>query len=108
MADVVVRPVRLGDQATWRDMRAALYGEDSSLFPEVRAFFAGHPPIAAVFIAEAGRLIGFLELSVRNYAEGCISSPVAYVEGLYVEADYRRRKVGRALMRAAEDWAKSQ
>ncbi|MGE0238147.1 MAG: N-acetyltransferase family protein [Parvibaculaceae bacterium] len=107
MADVVVRPARLDDRAAWRDMRAALYGEDPSHLPEIEDFFAGRSAIAAVFIATAGEPVGFIELSLRNYAEGCGTSPVAYVEGLHVEADHRRRKIGRALMRAAEAWAKA-
>jgi aminoglycoside 6'-N-acetyltransferase I len=105
MPDVVVRPVRPEDRTSWHDMRAALYGEDPSLLPEIEAFFAGHSPIAAVFVAEDRVPVGFLELGLRNCAEGCRTSPVAYVEGLYVAADYRRRKIGRSLIRAAEDWA---
>ena len=65
-------------------MRAALYGEDPSLLPEIEAFFAGQLPIAAVFVAEDRVPVGFIELGLRDYAEGCRTSPVAYVEGLYV------------------------
>jgi aminoglycoside 6'-N-acetyltransferase I len=109
MADVVVRPARPEDKAAWHEMRGALYGEDHSLLPEIEEFFAGHSAMAAVFIAESdGEPIGFIELGLRNYAEGCRTSPVAYVEGLYVEADYRRRKVGQALVRVGESWAKAQ
>ena len=106
MQDVVVRPVQPDDRTSWCDMRAVLYGEDPSLVPEIEAFFAGHSSLAAVFIAEDGVPVGFVELGLRNYAEGCRTSPVAYVEGLYVAADYRRRKIGQSLIRAAEDWAK--
>jgi aminoglycoside 6'-N-acetyltransferase I len=106
MRDVVVRPAQPEDRTSWCDMRAALYGEDPSLQPEIEAFFAGHSPLAVVFIAEDRVPVGFVELGLRNYAEGCRTSPVAYVEGLYVAADYRRRKIGQSLIRAAEDWAK--
>jgi aminoglycoside 6'-N-acetyltransferase I len=56
-----------------------------------------------VFVADrpgTGRLAGFLE------AEGCSSSPVAYIEGWYVDPDHRRCGVGTALVRAAEEWAR--
>ena len=36
------------------------------------------------------------------------SSPVAYVEAWYVDSDVRRQGIGRALFRAAEDWARAQ
>jgi aminoglycoside 6'-N-acetyltransferase I len=48
-----------------------------------------------------------VEVGLRNYAEGCESSPVGYVEGWYVDQSVRRQGVGRALIRAAEDWARS-
>lgn len=107
MADVVVREMRPEDRAAWRDMRAALFGEDPSLIADVEGYFAGDPMIARAFIAEVGRPLGFVELSLRNYAEGCASSPVPYVEGLYVAEDARRHDVGRLLMAAAEDWARA-
>lgn len=106
MSDIIVRPVRPEDKAVWRDMRAALYGEDPSLLADVEGYFAGDPMIAAAFIAEDGRPLAFIELSLRNYAEGCASSPVPYIEGLYVGEGQRRRNVGRLLVAAAEDWAR--
>ncbi|MGE3874466.1 MAG: N-acetyltransferase family protein [Parvibaculaceae bacterium] len=106
MPDIVVRPARRVDGAIWRDMRAALYGESPSLLAEIEDYFIGNSSIAAAFIAETGLPIGFVELGLRNYAEGCNTSPVAYVEGLYVKTGHRRRKIGAALVQAAEDWAK--
>jgi aminoglycoside 6'-N-acetyltransferase I len=56
----------------------------------------------------ADRPLGFAELSLRSIAEGCHSSPVAYLEGWFVEESERRRGVGAALLRAAEEWARAQ
>jgi aminoglycoside 6'-N-acetyltransferase I len=66
-------------------------------------------PDAVVFVAEreGGRgLAGFAEVATRPYADGCETSPVAYLEGWYVDPDARRHGVGRALVRAAEGWAR--
>jgi aminoglycoside 6'-N-acetyltransferase I len=62
---------------------------------------------AAVFVspAERGALAGFVEVALRPWAEGCHSSPVGYVEGIYVEPAKRGRGIGEALLRAAEVWA---
>jgi aminoglycoside 6'-N-acetyltransferase I len=65
--------------------------------------------IEAVFLAErpSGGLCGFVETSIRPWADGCESRPVGYIEGWYVDPDMRRRGVGRALVEAAEAWARS-
>jgi len=63
----------------------------------------------AVFVAcapDAG-CIGFLEAWLREYAEGASSSPVGYIEGWYVEEDYRCKGVGALLVAAAEGWTRS-
>ena len=63
----------------------------------------------AVFVAERteGGLCGFVEAALRSRADGCDSSPVGYIEGWYVDENFRRRGVGRALVDAAEAWARS-
>ena len=63
-----------------------------------------------MLIAEAagGEAVGFAELSIRPYAEGCRTDRVAFLEGWYVVPAARRRGVGRELVAAAEEWARSQ
>lgn len=64
----------------------------------------------AVFLAqECGFPVGFLQCQLRrDYVEGSASSPVAYLEGVYVREEYRRRKIAARLLRSAEDWALEQ
>ncbi len=58
---------------------------------------------------ENGALIGFLEVGLRSHADGCNPArPVGYVEGWFVQENFRNRGVGRELMRSAEDWARAQ
>ena len=46
---------------------------------------------------------------MRSHADGCDTRyAVGSVEGWYVERQYQRQAVGRALMAAAEDWARSE
>ena len=51
-------------------------------------------------------LRGCIEVSLRDDAEGCQTSPVAYIEGWYVDENIRRRTLGTRLVQAAEAWAR--
>jgi aminoglycoside 6'-N-acetyltransferase I len=114
---IQVRHVGRHDAAQWTALRAALWPEDGlgSHAAEVERFFAeprrgpGTMP-EAVLVAETGgsaaALVGFAEVSRRAYAEGCETSPVGFLEGWFVVPERRRQGVGRALVAAAEAWAR--
>lgn len=105
-----VRRVAPGDRDEWRRMRDALWPHASAEHAEeIEACLAAPDAAAAVFVAAraGGGLGGLLELRLRDFAEGCVSSPVAYVEGWWVDPDARVQGVGAALMRAAEQWARA-
>ena len=55
-----------------------------------------------------GGLCGFAEIGSRPFAEGCQSSPVAYLEGIWVDPDARRCSVALSLVGQAEKWARSE
>src|SRR5688572_590441 len=102
-----VRRATRADATVWARMRHALWpdADFAGLAAETGEYFAGRLPMPLeVLLAEdeAGRVVGFAELSIRNYAEDCETDRVAYLEGWYVEPHARRRGVGRALVAAAE------
>jgi aminoglycoside 6'-N-acetyltransferase I len=108
---VIVRAVRAADADEWCRMREALWPDGAgSHVSEIQQFFADPSGgREAVLVAEqAGAIVGFVELSRRAYAEGCETSPVAYLEGWFVSPDRRSSGVGRALLRAAEEWGRAQ
>ena len=106
-----VRPVTRQDAAAWLAMRTALWPDDeaASHEQEIENFFAGRlrmPLQVLVAVADAA-VVGFVELSIRAYAEGCTTDRVAFLEGWYVVPGFRRQGVGRALVEAAESWGRS-
>ena len=62
----------------------------------------------AVFVAEeAGQIIGFAQCGLRHdYVEGTDTSPVGYLEGIFVDEACRRRGYASRLLSACENWAK--
>ena len=62
-------------------------------------------PKAAVFLAfQAGQAVGFAQCQLRqDYVEGTDSSPVGYLEGIYVREAHRGRGLARELVRHCED-----
>ena len=101
-------PGSLSDWADWLRMSLALFPQHTAdeLSPGMREFRARAD--AEVFVAERpdGSLAGFVEVGSRPYADGCDTSPVGYVEAWYVDPDVRRQGYGRALLAAAEEWAR--
>lgn len=63
---------------------------------------------AALFLAcEGDTAVGFSQCQLRyDYVEGTDSSPVGYLEGIYVAESFRGRGFARALLSACESWAK--
>jgi aminoglycoside 6'-N-acetyltransferase I len=104
----LLRPARREDRDGWLALRTALWPEADveALRLEIEDWFwSGNRDTQCIVAEEHGELLGFIELSVRGYAEGCESDRVGYVEGWYVVPNVRQQHVGRDLMRAGESWA---
>jgi len=65
---------------------------------------------SAVFLGTVdGQVIGFAQCQLRHdYVEGTDSSPVGYLEGIFIEKAYRRKSFAKQLLAACENWAKEQ
>ena len=63
---------------------------------------------ASIFIAYENQIpIAFVQVSLRyEYVEGTTTSPVAYLEGIFVKNDYRNQGIARTLVKECEKWAK--
>jgi aminoglycoside 6'-N-acetyltransferase I len=105
----MIRSYRDGDHAEWLRMRRALWDDcpDDQQVREMAEILQGESETVFVADRPVGGLCGFVEAAIRPWAIGCDSRPVGYVEGWYVDEDVRRQGVGRALVEAAEAWARS-
>ncbi|WP_373432815.1 aminoglycoside 6'-N-acetyltransferase [Clostridium sp. N3C] len=51
--------------------------------------------------------VAFAQCSLRNdYVEGAETSPVGYLEGIYVKDEYRNKGIAKQLLMECEKWAK--
>jgi len=73
---------------------------------EYRALLAD--PEAAVFLLRLeGKAAGFAQCQLRHdYVEGTETSPVGYLEGIYVRESARGKGFARRLLQACENWAR--
>ena len=100
------RPATATDRPEWLRMRTALWPDDHEA--EVDRYLGGGYPEMAVFVVERedGGLCGFAEWGLRSYAEGCLTSPVGYLEGIWVDEDKRRGGVASALVAVGKEWSR--
>jgi L-amino acid N-acyltransferase YncA len=97
------------DHPGWLELRQTMWPQDS---PEAHrrdmAALLAQPERYGQFVAygQDGAPAGFAEAAVRHdYVNGTESSPVAFLEGIYVHPAARRQGVARALALAVEQWA---
>jgi aminoglycoside 6'-N-acetyltransferase I len=108
----MIRPAQEADAKALAALRHALWPDEplDVRRAEADANLARTDSGFATFVAEdAGEVTGFAEVSLRrDYVNGCETSPVAFIEGVYVRTERRRGGVGRALIAAAERWGRGQ
>ncbi len=106
----IARPTD-ADAADWVRLRAALWPDSQTAehVEEASTLLAGRSDDAPVFVARDGEtVVGFAEAAMRrDYVNGCDTSPVAFLEGIYVRPEFRRRGVARALCDAVAAWGRA-
>ena len=104
---MTVRSARAGDLDALAELAGLLWPDTDgeALRQEMRELL-GDGDCALFLAAEGDRVTGFAQCQLRyDYVEGTESSPVGYLEGIYVRADFRGRGTARALLDRCEDWA---
>lgn len=110
MDHLVIVDYTPSDFQSWLDMSLMLfkdYPADETEFELKR--IADNPKYKTFMAMSGGSPIGFVTVSIRNdYVEGSKTSPVGYVEAIYVDSHYRKQGLAKLLFQKGEQWTKQQ
>lgn len=104
-----IKPCTSVEQAGWLQLRMALWPADRIEHLEEMQELCAQPGRYAQFLAYSalGEPQGLVEVALRSdYVNGTESSPVGFLEGLYVAPSFRKRGIAAMLVNTAEQWAK--
>lgn len=93
---MIVREMEAADKPVWTEGRAELWPDQSleAHQSELEEFLRRRNFWGFISEASAGAAAGFAEIAIRDYANGCISRPVAFLEGIWVKPQFRRQGIG--------------
>lgn len=105
--EIVVRHVAAEDRNEWFKMRKGVWPDtpDHYLNFDMDGILASENNVVFMAFVD-GTPAGMIEARLREYGEGCDTSPVGYIEGWYVYPHFRGRGVAGVLVGAAEDWVR--
>ncbi|MDL2407983.1 GNAT family N-acetyltransferase [Rhizobium calliandrae] len=93
----------------WSRLRAELWPESSAEYhcTELTEFLSRKGAIAYL-ASEQDDVVGFAEATLRHdYVNGCETSPVLFLEGIYVLPEHRRQGIARSLCRMVAAWGRA-
>jgi aminoglycoside 6'-N-acetyltransferase I len=108
MSSITIERCITVEQSGWLLLRQALWPRsDTEHLKEMCRIVAQSERCASLVAYSSGRQpIGLAEISVRyEHVNGASGSPVAFLEGLYVVPEFRRRQIASRLVEAAIEWA---
>jgi len=105
--EITIRRATNEDKGEWFKMRKGIWNDAPDEYLNFDLDDILKSDNDAVFLAWAdGKPVGMIEARIREYGEGCETSPVGYIEGWFVNENFRGTGVAGALAQAAENWAR--
>ena len=104
----MIKRCTLLDHNGWLPLRTALWPDSAADSDREIQTILSKPEryLVLVFTDENDNALGFAEASIRtDYVNGTHSSPVAFLEGLYVQPESRSKGIARQLVAGVQQWA---
>ena len=88
--EFIVRQMGTSDRPIWAEMRTALWPDETPLTHAkmVDELLGDKDSLSLVAEETDGAAVGFAEIAIRKYANGCDTRPVAFLEGIWVNPQF--------------------
>lgn len=105
--EITIRRATYEDKGEWFRMRKSIWPEapDEYLDFDLDEILGSDTDIVFFALIE-DKPAGMIEASLREYGEGCETSPVGYIEAWFVYENFRGSGVAGVLTNSAENWAR--
>jgi len=89
----------------WLPLRQKLWppNESDDFEKEIKDIIES-PTMTCFLVRENESYVGFAEVGIREYADGCSTKNVGYLEGIFIEPEHRKRGFAMALICKSEEW----
>lgn len=107
--ELVIAEMSGADRNVWLSMYRELFPDDpeTGLNAEISRILDA-PDRLGIYARLAGQAVGFAELSIRPFANGCYSHPVPFLEAIWVAPAHRKRGIAQSLLSWLENFARAQ
>ncbi|MCU4581302.1 AAC(6')-Ighjkrstuvwx family aminoglycoside N-acetyltransferase [Acinetobacter gyllenbergii] len=103
-----IMPISESQLSDWLALRCLLWPDHEDVhLQEMRQLITQAHCLQLLAYTDTQQAIAMLEASIRyEYVNGTQTSPVAFLEGIYVLPEYRRSGIATGLVQQVEIWAK--
>lgn len=103
--EVTIKQATDADIPYWLELRKQLWQPDEvdDFIEEIREILGSARQTAFIVWVDSSPS-GFAEISIREYADGCKTSNVGYLEGIYIKPSCRKKGISRLLFKKSQEW----
>jgi aminoglycoside 6'-N-acetyltransferase I len=101
-------PIHRDQFPLWKELRENVYHslDDDYHHKEMAQVFVSKDWFCFFLADHHNQILGLVELSSRNIVDGCLSSPVAYLEGLVLKEEFRGKGIGKEAIDLILRWCR--
>jgi aminoglycoside 6'-N-acetyltransferase I len=106
----MIKQATIEDSRTITELAILLWpdNEIDELEEELKDYIISNSAVIFIYIDETTP-IGFAQCGLRkDYVEGTESTPVGYLEGVFVRKEHQKKGIAKKLLTRCEEWAKEQ